>query len=117
MAKGSQKQAGRGKLPKRIAGTKVPKALRKSGIARWALSTEGREIIGSLLVAGATALMIGKRGAISRRAKDAGPALQKTGQALAEGIADLVAGVAPSPATGTGRRSRSNTVRPKSSPH
>src|SRR5688500_9475825 len=117
MPKGNRKRAARGKVPKRIAGAKVPKALRKSGIARWALSTEGREIIGGILLAGATALTSGKPSTTSRKTKDGGSSLQEAGQALAKGVADLIGGAVSSPTRGTERRTRSDIVRPRNSPH
>ena len=87
MAKGDKSKSGRAKVPKRISGAKVPKTLRKSGIVQWALSTEGREIIGGLLLAGATALTAEKRDGVRRGAKSAGSTLEAAGRALAGAVA------------------------------
>ena len=51
------------KVPKKIGGFKIPKQVRKSGAAKWALSTPlGRNILADVLVAaaGAAAAVISK---------------------------------------------------------
>jgi hypothetical protein len=91
---GGRKTSKRSMLPKRIAGTKVPKALRKSGeqALQWAASPTGREILGGLLVAAATALVRSKkaREAVSEGAKDAVGGAGRMGQAIAGAAAEVV---------------------------
>jgi hypothetical protein len=95
MAKADKKKAGtRSKLPKRIAGTKVPKALRKSGARamKWAMSSTGREILGGLLVAAAATITSNKkaRGVVGEGAKDAASGASRVGQALAGAAVEVV---------------------------
>jgi hypothetical protein len=95
MAKDKNKKAGsRGKLPKWIAGAKVPKALRKSGAQAmtWAASPTGREVLGGLLVA-AAALVAGSktgRSTVKGSAKEAASAASRVGYALADAAAEVV---------------------------
>src|SRR5688500_16625276 len=91
MAKGDKSKSGKAKVPKRISGAKVPKTLRKSGIVQWALSTEGREVISGLLLAGATALTTEKRDGLRRGAKSAGSTIENAGRALAGAVASHLA--------------------------
>lgn len=87
------KKAGRIKLPKRIAGMKVPRALRKSGAkaTEWVTSSTGREILAAALVAAAAALASRKvREAVSEGAKDAASGAGRMGQAVADAAADVM---------------------------
>lgn len=116
MAKGNKSKSGGAKVPKRISGTKVPKTLRKSGIVQWALSTEGREVIGGLLLAGATALATGKRDGPPRGAKSAGSTIESAGRALAGAVAThfATAGVEPKSPSSTVKNRK---TKPQTSAH
>lgn len=103
MAKAGKKNSGKNsaqsKLPKRIAGMKVPKALRRSSgrAAQWAASPIGREILGATLVAAASAIAGSKkaRGAIKEGAKDAASGASRVGQALADAAVEVVRRAVP----------------------
>jgi hypothetical protein len=92
MAKGKKK--GQGKLPKRIAGMKVPKALRRSGgqAAAWLASPTGRGIMASALVGAATLLAGDKnvRRAVKGSAGSAASGASRIGEALADTATDLM---------------------------
>jgi hypothetical protein len=77
-----------GGLPKKVAGVKVPKAVRKSGsLASLFGSQLGREILADALIAaaGAAAAALTR----TRAAKDTGKALAETGSQAASTGADL----------------------------
>lgn len=81
------------KLPKRIAGTKVPKQVRKSGLwSGWVNSPLGRELIASALVAAAAAI-VGDKGARQSKKASAGQAKggsSRIAQAVADAAIDMV---------------------------
>ncbi len=66
------------RIPKKIAGIRVPKAVRKSPVLRSLLGNEtGRQILGQALIAGATAAA-SVLAARSEAAADAGDSLKMT---------------------------------------
>lgn len=68
------------RIPKKVAGISVPKAVRKSPLLRSLLGSEaGRQMLGQALIAGATAAA-GVLAARSETAADAGGSLKKTSQ-------------------------------------
>ncbi len=57
MAKKPKEKAKRPKVPKRIAGVKIPKSIRKSDLARWLIANPlGRSVVTDALVAGVAAV-------------------------------------------------------------
>jgi hypothetical protein len=90
---GARKNRARTRLPKRIAGMKVPKALRKSGAkaSTWLTSSTGREILAAGMVAAAATMTNKKaRAAVNESARDAVSSAGRIGQALAETAADMM---------------------------
>jgi hypothetical protein len=72
------------KVPKRVAGVKLPKALRKSGLAKSLLGTAvGRQLLADALIAAAGA-------AAAVLVKDKGAEVKKGGRAVARANAGLV---------------------------
>lgn len=93
-AKGNSKnQNAPDKLPKRIAGTKVPKRVRKSGLwSGWVNSPLGRELIASALVAAAAAI-VGDKGTRQGKKASAGQASggsSRIAQTIADAAIDMV---------------------------
>lgn len=82
------------KLPKKIAGIKIPKAIRNSSgsIVQFLETPQGREIAASALAAMAAAITSNKK---ARHAvADAGRGTANTGSSLTRGIAEAATGVA-----------------------
>ena len=80
------------KLPKRIAGVKIPKAIRKGPLADFIGSPRGRAIIAEVLMAVGGAAVVGheaRRGSSTRRAlADTGDAVKTAGDKAAHAGAD-----------------------------
>jgi hypothetical protein len=119
MAKEKKKAGSRSKLPKWIAGAKVPKALRKSGAhaMTWAASPTGREVLGGLLVA--AALVAGSkkgRSTVKGSAKEAASAASRVGYALADAAAEVVRRAAGSSDTPAAKPADPPVKRGKSRP-
>jgi hypothetical protein len=89
------------KLPKRVAGFKIPKGLRKSKLVSGLLGSKlGREIVAEAVVAGATAaaaVLIREReevaGATAKGAKKGVHALGLLGEAIESGVDAAVGSV------------------------
>jgi hypothetical protein len=94
-----------GSLPKKVAGVKVPKAVRKSGSLASLFNSElGREILADALIAaaGAAAAALTR----TRTAKDAGKALADKGSQAASTGADLTGTAAGAVASVVGEAAR-----------
>ena len=100
-------KAGKVKIPKTVAGFKVPKQIRKSSVVRSLLSSKtGREIAGRALIAGAgaaAAALVAERSDIADASKAAGRkgkrSLARVGEAAESGVGaayDVVAEAARS---------------------
>ena len=100
-------KAGKVKIPKTVAGFKVPKQIRKSSVVRSLLSSRtGREIAGRALIAGAgaaAAALVAERSDIADASKAAGRkgkrSLARVGEAAESGVGaayDVVAEAARS---------------------
>lgn len=113
------------KLPKRIAGVKVPKALRRSGgqAIAWLSSPSAREIMASVLVAAAAGLASNKkiRRAAKSGAEDAASGASRIGEAIADAATAIMRRAAgggktdatpPAGGSPAATRSRSGPTRP-----
>ena len=81
------------KVPKRVAGLKIPKQYRKLGAAQWFLNTPlGRNILADVLVAaaGAAAAALAKHRPSEEQITHAGEAVAETGTHAAAATSDLV---------------------------
>jgi hypothetical protein len=83
---------GKVKIPKKVAGVKVPKMLRKSPIAALVDSPLGREILADAIVAAATAAAAAlvKHRPSARQMADAGEAVVDAGSDAAAATRDTV---------------------------
>jgi hypothetical protein len=99
----AKKGKGKSKLPKKVAGIKVPKMLRKGAVATLFDSPRGREILADALMAAAgaaaaslvqhrpSARQVAKAGeAVVDAGTDAATATRDTVQSAAGAVADLV---------------------------
>ncbi len=115
----AKKGKGKGKLPKTVAGVKVPKTLRKAAAGTLLDSPLAREILADMLIAaaGAAAAALVKERPTGQQVADAGEAVVDAGgraagatrdavQGAAEAVTETVAGAArqilPASMTGTG---------------
>jgi hypothetical protein len=83
---------GKAKVPRKVAGVKVPKAVRKSGLLDELLTSElGRESLAEALVAaaGAVASVLVKNRPSSHQIAQAGHAMANTGAEAASGAGNL----------------------------
>lgn len=116
MSKGKKKA----KLPKRIAGIKVPKALRKSGgsLAGLVESPAGRKVLAESLMAVAGVLMGGKaaqEAGAGKAAARAGHGIAETGSGLGHVLRD-VAGATVGAVAEVVRDATSKPASPPASP-
>lgn len=112
------------KIPKHIAGVKVPRALRKSQVLRMLLANQtGRQVLGEALVAGATAaaaILAGRnREEIGDAAEGAGKRVRKTGKlavhavtVAAGAMTDVIAEAALAALAGPDRHHRRDRGKP-----
>lgn len=85
------------KVPKKVAGVKVPKALRNSDLVEALIQNETvRRILADALIAaaGAAAAVLTQKVAPSEKVADAGQAVVDTGSKAALATVDLAGGVA-----------------------
>jgi hypothetical protein len=90
------KSKGKGKVPKTIAGVKVPKALRKGLVGSMLDNPRTREILADMLLAaaGAAAAALVKHRPSGQQIADAGEAVADAGAGAATATRDAVQGAA-----------------------
>ena len=95
MAK-KDKGKGKGKVPKKVAGVKVPKALRKGLVGSLLDNPRSREILADVLLAaaGAAAAALVKHRPTGRQVADAGEAAMDAGAGAVTATRDAVQGAA-----------------------
>ena len=95
MAK-KDKGKNKGKVPKTVAGVKVPKALRKGLVGSLLDNPRAREILADVLLAaaGAAAAALVKHRPTGRQVADAGEAVMDAGTGAATATRDAVRGAA-----------------------
>jgi hypothetical protein len=82
------------KLPKKLAGVKIPKAVRKGAIAEFLGSTAGQKLIAEVVTAAAGAVLVKKQA-------EPGSATRKTAKKAKQAVGDM-AEEAPAASLGAG---------------
>src|SRR4051812_28109146 len=105
------------KLPKKIAGVKVPKVLRHGTVTEFLNSPVGRFVLAEALVAAATAAAAALKNykPVSETVSDAGTTAKDLVKDAASGLADVAAGVVHQilPASSDAEGANQKTGKPK----